>query len=274
MRFKAQYLVISFACLFLLSCKSRRGDEKSDINYMQNIEQIAVDTSINSQYSTLQSGDELLITVTAPDMSVAAPFNKNISGSNTQQNMQIGGNYTPIAQNVVGSLYVVDAAGNIDFPYLGTLNTSGKTPEEFKDELRAKLTRYIKGPTVSLRLTNFKVSVMGEVARPSQYLISEGKATILNALSLAGDLTLYAKRDDILVVRNENGEISKGRIDITDANFINSPFYNLKQGDVVYVSANRNREIASKQNPNTGLYISIASVAMGLVGLLVTVFKK
>ncbi|HAH60283.1 MAG TPA: sugar transporter, partial [Bacteroidales bacterium] len=116
--------------------------------------------------------------------------------------------------------------------------------------------------------------VLGQVTRPGQYTIPEGQTTLLNAIGLAGDLTIYGKRDDILMVRNENGTITKERINLMDANFINSPYFQLKQGDVIYVSANQTKEKISRQDPNTNLYLAIAGTVIGLAGIFITIFKK
>lgn len=115
---------------------------------------------------------------------------------------------------------------------------------------------------------------MGEVSRPGSYTIVEGEGTLWNALSLAGDLTIYGKRDNVLILRNEDGKVTNNFVNLKDAAFINSPYYYLKQGDVIYVSANQNREITATTNPNTGLYISIASVAIGALAIIFSVFKK
>lgn len=270
---KIIYLFLIFLCL--ASCKNRQNAEQtSDLNYMQNIEQIATETSEKNAQNTLQPGDQLVILVAGKDLDVVKPFNQNYSSGEAVSNAQPGGNQAAAAAPISGPTYIIDSNGNIDFPYLGSLNTTGKTIEEFKANLRGRLTKYLINPVVTMRLTNYKITVLGEVNRPGQYVVTDGKSTLLNALGLAGDLTMYGKRDDVLIVRNIDGTITKERINLTDANFINSPYYNLKQGDVIYVSPNKSRDIAAKQNPNTGLYISVASVALGVLGLLVTVFKK
>lgn len=272
---KYRIFLLSMISLFLLSCQTRKKtEENSDLNYMQNIEQIATEASVNSVHNTLQRGDQLVILVMAKDADVVKPFNQNYSSGELLNNPQPGGNISSQVQQVPGPTYVVDSNGDIDFPVIGRLNVIGKTLEEFKGELRGRLTRYIINPTVSARLTNYKVTVLGEVSRPGEYVIPDGKATLLSALGMAGDLTMYGKRNDVLVVRNVDGEISKERINLTDANFINSPYYNLKQGDVIYVSANQTKEKTSKMDPHTGTYISIASVALGLLGIFITLFKK
>ena len=263
-------IILSLLFILLSSCTS-----KNKLDYLQNIETVALEASMKNAKSTIQPNDQLVIMVTAKDMDVVKPFNQNYSSAEAVQPSVAGGN-TPSAgsQIISGPTYIVDAEGNIDFPTLGQINTTGKNLIEIKDELRSRISRFVINPTVNIRLANFKVTVLGEVNRQGEYTVPGGQATILNALGLAGDLTMYGKRDNVLIVRNIDGQISKERLNLLDANFINSPYFNLKQGDVIYVSSNENRQIAANQSPNTGLYISIASVALGVLGLLVTVLKK
>lgn len=242
---------------------------------MQNIDSIALETAAKNTGLTLQSGDQIVIMVTAKDMDVVRPFNQNYSSAETVQNVAAGGN-TPNSGIVTvnGPIYIVDSAGNIDFPVIGKISASGQSLDEFKGQLRSRISQYVINPTVNARIVNFKITVLGEVTRPGEYTVSDGRATILSALGMAGDLTMYGKRDDILVIRSVDGAVQKERINLKDANFINSPFFNLKQGDVIAVSANNNREVTAKTNPNTGLYISAASVAIGAIAILVSLLKK
>lgn len=258
-------IFLLFICFlfFVTSCKTK--EKPSEINYMQNVEQIAIETAANSQISTIQKGDQLVVFVSSKDMEVVRPFNQNY--------------YNNLAPTSVSSpntekVYLVDSNGNIDFPVLGRLNTEGKTLEQFKSELTNLVSKYVKQPMVTIRLANFKVTILGEVNRPGQYSIPDAQTTLLNAIGLAGDLTLYGKRDDILMVRNENGQMTKARIDLMDSNFINSPYFSLKQGDVIYVSSNKTKEKISRQDPNTGIYIAIAGTVIGLAGIFITIFKK
>lgn len=262
------------AFLFLLtSCKTK--ERVSELNYMQNVEQIATEMSINNARSTIQKGDQIMILITAKDMTVVKPFNQNYSSSEKSQYSIPNGN-VPVQGQVseTGPSYSVDYNGNIDFPILGSLSTTGKTLVEFKEELRVKLSKYIINPTISMKITNYKVTVLGEVNKPGQYTIADGQATLLNALGLAGDLTMYGKRNDILIVRNINGETTKDRLNLMDGSFINSPYYHLQQGDVVYVSANETKEKTARQDPNTNIYIAVAGTIIGLAGIFITIFKN
>ncbi|GAB0156002.1 polysaccharide biosynthesis/export family protein [Chryseobacterium sp. Alg-005] len=263
-----------FLVYMLVSCKTN-PQAPNDLNYMQNIEKVAIESSTKNSNSTIQVGDQLIILITAKDMDVVKPFNQNYSSSELIQTNTLAGGNTPNqgTTSLTGPTYIVDAEGNIDFPILGKLNTIGKTLVEFKNDLRDRVTRYVINPTVNVRLANFKVTVLGEVNRQGDYTIANGQATILNALGLAGDLTIYGKREDVLVIRNENGAITHGRVNLQDANLINSPYYNLRQGDAIIVSSNNNRDLAAKQNPNTGLYLTAASIAITAVAVIVSLFK-
>lgn len=260
-------ILLAFLGLLLLtvSCKTQK-----DLNYMQNAEEVAMQASLENSKSTIQPGDQLIILVSAKDMDVVRPFNQNYSSSELVQNPLPAGGNTPSvgAVSISGPSYFVDSEGNIDFPTIGQLSTTGKTVEEFKEELQNRITRYVINPTVSIRIANFKVTVLGEVNRQGDYTIPNGKATVLNALGLAGDLTMYGEREDVLIVRNVNGEITKGRINLLDANFVNSPYFNLKQNDVIYVSANETKQKTSRLDPNMPIYISVAGIVVTILALI------
>ncbi|MDQ0782873.1 polysaccharide biosynthesis/export family protein [Chryseobacterium sp. W4I1] len=264
-----------FVIFLLVSCKVKEN-AKNDLNYMQNIEKVAVESSSRNSNNTIQTGDQLVILITAKDMDVVKPFNQNYSSSELIQTNSLAGGNTPNQglTAISGPTYIVDSEGNIDFPIIGKLNTTGKTLLDFKDMIRSEMTRYVINPTVSIRLANFKITVLGEVARQGDYVVSNGQATILNALGMAGDLTAYGKRDNVLVIRTENGQISHGKINLQDANLINSPYYNLKQGDAIIVASTNTKDLASKQNPNTGLYLTAASIAITAAAVIVSLIKK
>lgn len=271
---KSRILII-LSAIVIVSCRTN-PNAKNDLNYMQNIEQVAIDNSMRNSSSTVQPGDQLVILITAKDMDVVKPFNQNYSSSEMIQTNTLAGGNTPNQgmTTLQGPTYIVDANGNIDFPNLGVLNTTGKTLTEFKEELREKMLKFVINPTISMRLANFKVTVLGEVNRQGDYTVANGQATILNALGMAGDLTMYGKRNDILVIRTENGIVSHGKVNIQDASLINSPYYNLKQGDAIIVSTNNSKDIQAKQNPNTGLYLTAASIAITAAAVVVTLITK
>ncbi|MBT0554655.1 polysaccharide biosynthesis/export family protein [Riemerella anatipestifer] len=260
------YLMLLFVSLLVFSCKTR-----NDIEYMQDIEKQAEDAYMRAAQTTIQSGDEIAILVTAKDMSVVAPFNQGVTPSiNRVSYTQSGGNIPMGNQaSVEGFTYKVYDEGYIDFPVLGKIVTNGKTLEELKIELTQKLKRYVINPTVAIKYSNYKVTILGEVNRPGQYIIPDGKTRIVDALGLAGDLTIYGKRDRVLVVREQDGVRTKAYIDLTKSDFINSPYYHLKQNDVVMVAPNKTRQSAAMFGPQTGIYISIASVVVTILALVI-----
>ncbi|SIS78530.1 polysaccharide export outer membrane protein [Chryseobacterium ureilyticum] len=264
-----------FSILLLVSCKVK-DNAQNDLNYMQNIEQVAIESSAKNSGNTIQAGDQLVIMITAKDMDVVKPFNQNYSSSEMIQTNTYAGGNTPNQgmTTISGPTYIVDNNGNIDFPIIGTITTKDKTLIDVKNELREKVSQYVINPTISVRLTNFKVTVLGEVNRQGDYTVANGQATILNALGLAGDLTGYGKRSDVLVIRTENGTVTHGRINLQDGNLINSPFFNLKQGDAIIVQSTKAKEIASRQNPNTGLYLTAISIGVTAIAVVIGLFKK
>ncbi len=252
-----------FLSVFLWSCQSRQ--KPGELNYMKDVEESVVEMAARNTLPVFQPGDQVVILVGAKNMEVVKPFNQNY-----YKNQSPTGTSTPNSEKA----YLVDSSGNIDFPVLGLIPVSGRTPEQLKEDLTARISVYVKDPTLTVRLANFKITFLGEVNRPGQYTIPEGQSTFYNALGLAGDLTVYGKRSDVLLVRSANGQLEKVRLDLRDPNFINSPYFELKQGDVIYVASNETKEKIARQDPNTNLYLAIAGTLIGLAGIFITIFKK
>lgn len=252
---------VFFAILFF-SCASRK-----DIVYYQDIDGTPSIEKGNSYEITIQPDDLLMIIVSAEDPEIAAPFNlKSISVQNAGKLDLVTGQQTQ-------QLYLVDASGYIEFPVLGKLKVGGLSRTELLQMLQMKIGVYIKNPIVNLRIMNFKVSVQGEVNLPGTYTVASERVTLIEALTMAKDLTIYGKRNNILIIREINGVKSYNRVDITNADFINSPFYYLAQNDVVYVEPNKNRINGAAIGPNTGVIISISSLLITLITLLITTTK-
>lgn len=263
-----KYFVYGVLGLCVFSCTPRQ-----EINYMKDIESIALDNSVKNSRSTLQPGDQLVINVSAKDMDVVKPFNQNYSSSTTiTQYSMPSSNNLPQQLPVSGPMYMVDTDWNIIFPQIGKINAREETVETFRTKLVDLISKYVKDPVVDVKLVNFKVSILGEVARPGQYIIPDGNTTLLGALGMAGDLTPFGLRKNVLIVRNVDGQFTQQRVDLTSAQFINSPYYYLKQNDMIYVQPNTVREKAARIDPNTGLYISVASViasiTLGVLALI------
>ena len=264
MKKKSFIIIFSFVLFFLSSCTS-----KKKLDYLQNIESVALEASMKNAKSTIQPNDQLVIMVTAKDMDVVKPFNQNFSSGQILQYSLPSNNAPDQSQtSVSGPTYMVDSQGNIEFPVIGKINTENKTTEELRDILKKEISKYVLNPQVSVKNTNYKITVLGEVNRPGTYNIPEAQTTLLEVLGLAGDLSIYGNREDILVVRNIDGIMSKERIDLTKADFINSPFFYLKQNDVIIVSPNETKQKSARLDPNAGIYISVASIVVTILALI------
>jgi polysaccharide export outer membrane protein len=249
--------IISFLfAILLFSCASRK-----DVVYYQNIDGLQNQKS-NTYEIKIQPDDLLMIIVSAEDPEIAMPFNLgSTSGSNATS-----------GQQTIQS-YLVDSSGHIDFPILGKLKISGLTRSEVLQMLQDKIAVYIKKPIVNLRIMNFKVSVQGEVNSPGTYPVASDRITLIEALTMAKDLTIYGKRNNILIIREIDGVKSYNRVDITTSDFIHSPFYYLAQNDVVYVEPNKTKINGAAIGPNTGVIISISSLLITLITLIITTTK-
>lgn len=251
-----------FLVLFLFSCASRK-----DLVYYQGIDGMAPPEKSASYEIKIQPDDLLMIIVSAEDPEIAMPFNlKSVSMVNPGKQDIIRGQETM-------QLYLTDASGFIEFPILGKLKISGLTRSEVLQMLQQKIGVYIKNPIINLRIMNFKVSVQGEVNLPGTYNVASDRITLIEALTMAKDLTIYGKRNNILIIREIDGVKSYNRVDITKSDFIHSPFYYLAQNDVVYVEPNKNKINGAAIGPNTGVIISISSLLITLITLLITTTK-
>lgn len=255
------FLVFAMLCV-LCSCASRKK-----MVYLQTAEipseQKQTDgdkgqTEKSLYEPVIQNDDQLYIVVSAENPEVAAPYNlKSVSVSNVTGN-------TSSNQNRLES-YLVDKNGEIEFPQLGKMKLAGLTRLEAVEKIKTQLADYIQNPTVYISIVNFKVSVLGEVTRPGSHTVSSERITLLEALSLSGDLTMYGKRDNIMLIREKDGQRSITHVDITKADFIHSPYYYLSQNDVIYVEANRVKMNSSKVGPSVTVGLSVLSIALGII---------
>jgi polysaccharide export outer membrane protein len=248
---KTVVFVLTF--FVLLSCAS-----KKKVVYLQDIDQTKSYDSSTLYEPKLQPDDLLSIIVSAENPELTVPFNLP----------QIQGNYE-INNNQNGiKTYLVDNFGFIEFPVIGKLKLGGLTRTEATAKLVAAVSEYIKNPIVNLRILNFKVSILGEVQKPSSFTLNSERITLLEAISMAGDLTIHGKRNNILIIREAEGKKTYNRLDITKSEFLNSPFYYLAQNDIVVVEPNKTRVNASVVGPNVTATISAISVLVTLMVVL------
>ncbi len=206
------------------------------------------ESSDQANYEPLIQNDDMLsITILSSESELATPFNID-----QMQNNGVSSN-----SNTLRTTYLVDNNGEIDFPVLGKIKVAGYTKSFLKQYLNERLAIYLKDPIINIRIINFKVSVLGEVNRPGIFQITSDRVTLLEVLANAGDLTLYGKRDNILIIRDYLGTKTYNRVDITKADFVNSPFYYLDQNDVVYVEPRKAKIDSTAVGTNIGTIISI-----------------
>lgn len=256
------YLLLCTTTL-LMACSAPK-----EILYLQDISLIK-EEPIDKNYEVIIHKDDLLaIIVNSKDPELALPFNMPLIS------YQIGSQNVG-QQRLVG--YLVNQDGNIDFPILGEIHVEGLTRMQVTELIKKRLIseELIKDPIVTVQFLNFKVSVIGEVGRPGTFDISGDRITLLEALSMAGDLTIYGRRDRVAVIREKDGKRSILYHDLRSSDIFQSPCYYLQQNDIVYVEPNKAKTGQSRINSNNsvGVWLSGVSVLASITSLLVTMFK-
>ena len=261
---KIECLFLGVCCFCLGSCVSTKK-----IAYMQNAKSIQYDSLPEDLYDArIKPKDLLTITVTTFDREGSLPFNLTMPSAITQTT-------SLVAQPVLQS-YLVDNEGEINFPVLGKINVIGKTKTQLEDLLKQLLKTYLKEePLVNVRFVNYKISVLGEVNRPNTFTVVNEKVNILEAFSLAGDLTIFGRRDNIKLIR-EHADGGKEIIilNLIDSELIHSPYFYLQQNDILYVEPNKAKARNSQVSTTTGLWISTASILLSTVSLIFNILKK
>lgn len=212
----------------------------------------------------IQSDDILSINIFTLNPNTGAVINQAASTP------ALGGN-TNASNSQILNAFLVDKNGEIELALVGKIKVAGLTTYEARELVRKVISKEYKNPNVQLRFANFKVSVLGEVNSPSTYTLPNEKVTILDALSLAGDLTIYGKRENVLIVRDQDGKKEFARLNLNSSEIFNSPFYYLKQNDVVYVEPNKAK--ASANNAPQLQTIGIITSVLSVLVLAISVFK-
>ncbi|WP_299113591.1 polysaccharide biosynthesis/export family protein [uncultured Winogradskyella sp.] len=254
---KTRNLFIPLLAIFMLSsCGSRKN-----IVYFQD-EPIEGGVLMSEPKQLVYKPDDILtINVAALDPDTVRPFNLAlVQGGNTDVVAARGG--------MQQQTYLVDYDGNIEFPVLGTLKIAGLTRTELTDMLTEKISEYVTDPIVNVRLANFTVTILGEVRNPGTFTIQDERITVLEALGLADDLTIFGKRKNVMLIREVDGKKKYAKIDLTTVNVVNSPVYYLQQNDVIYVEPNNAKIRSSTYNQNNSVLIS----AIGTLTTVIAVF--
>lgn len=262
------YKTIRLFALGMLAFLAASCVTQKQITYLQDADGAKAD-SINAHFvpqteTIIRCGDALTVFVSALDKEAVAPYNLPVAVFASPGSTQV--QTTPMLQ-----CYTVNEAGDIELPVLGKVHVAGLKRPEAEEAIKKKLEAQIVNPLVQVNLIGAKVSVMGEVARPGQVGMSQGRITILEAIAASGDLTPYGRRDNVLVTREVDGKLEMARVDLRSADLYTSPYYYLQQNDVIYVSPNSVRAISST---NAGLWLSVVSTALSAATVIVTVVKQ
>ena len=244
------------------------------INYLQDVQNNTSMSMKENMGIIIQPQDQLSIIVTSRDPRMAAAFNLSVSTFYTGSELAATG----ASQRITG--YVVSNEGDISFPSLGNLHVAGLNRWELQDLIRDRLARegLLNDAVVTVEFLNFKISVLGEVASPGTYSVTGDKITILQALALARDLTIYGQRENVQVIREQNGKRQIYVMDLTSSAIFDSPAYYLQQNDVVYVTPSKVRAGQGEINENYfksgSFWISLASISMTTINFIIALSNR
>lgn len=253
--------LLSLALLLLLaSCTSTRNlvyfkDLENTNNYTEEIR--------NKVNPRIQPDDQLSITVSSLNPESNVLFNSGVMPSTN-------GAAAGAATARTNEGYLVDKDGFINFPVLGKVQLGGLTKEQATAKMTAKIAENVKNPIVNIRFLNFRITVIGEVNKPSTFLVPSERVNLLEAIGLAGDLTPYGKRENVLIIREQGGVRSATRVNLGSRAVLNSPDFYLQQNDVVYVEP---AKIKALQGGTGTFYLGLATASVSILSLLVIFFR-
>jgi len=246
--------------LVVLSVLTGCADTKK-LTYFNDIEKASGKETVNPQMPLkVQPGDVLQITITTIDKDISLLLNPASAGA------------APSASSAsLDQGYIVDSEGNVALPMVGKVYVKDKTTSEINSIVVKELEKTIRNAFVSTRIANFRISVLGDVARPGSFKVSAERASVLDALSMAGDLNTTAKRDDIMIIREVNGVKEYATLNLNDSKTLSSPYYYLTNNDVIYVKPGRRKAL---DNSTMLQFLPAAIAALSLISTLIIVTAK
>ncbi len=246
------FLILLSVITLLTSCAT-----KKEIVYFQDADNLAERKNSRTFEPIIESNDILYVSISSMNEAVLMPFKRSTGMEGNMSNSNAG---------LQG--YLVNVDGDIRFPVIGNVSVAGKTRGQVEAELKSKLSEFITDVVVDVRIMNFKITVIGEVNNPGVYTIADERVTLPQALGLAGDLSEDGRRDNILVIREIDGQHQVSRIDLTKTDFFSSPYYFLKQNDVVYVEPSTKGVKKSGFIPDIPALLSLMTVVLSTIILL------
>ena len=260
------FLLAAVAVVLLASCKTPKN-----VAYIQNSDYIDYTKSEYLYDARIMPKDILTITVSTVNPDASAPFNLLVRNT-----LNSTGSITNSSGGVLQT-YLVDNQGCIDFPVVGTLQVGGLTKAMCEKLIHDKIKRFMnaeENPIVTVRMSNYKISVLGEVNHPGMFTVSNEKINIFEALAKAGDLSIYGVRDHVKLIReNAKGRKEIHTISLNDANLVSSPYYYLQQNDIIYVEPNQVKARNSAIGTSTTIWISVTGALVSLASLIVNILR-
>lgn len=255
----SKFIALLVGILVMTSCSTN----KENLTYFSNLDSNAASGSLPSGNYELKviPDDELIITVTSVVPEATAQFNVPLTTISTRNTI------TPSQQPSL-TTYVVDNEGNIMMPVIGKVKVAGLTTSQIEDKLKTEIGKTVTDPYVKVQLTNFRINVLGEVNAPGPKTTVKKRYSILDAITDAGDLTPYGRRENVLLIREENGQHVYHRINLNDAAVLSSPYFYLQQNDVVYVEPNEVKKANSKFNQDNNYKLSVISTIVSAASVL------
>jgi len=250
--------IVALCAGMMCSCSSKR----SPLTYFTDIDGSSASAyNPNDYLPHIESDDELYVMVTSLNPSATAAYNLPLSNPALSDDMLKS--TTP--QQLT---YVVDSKGDIPMPQLGKVHVAGLTTEQLADKIEQMVSKDVEDPMVYVKLVNFKINVAGEVKNPGPIKITNERFSVLDALSAAGDLTEYGERNNVLIIREENGQRVSHRLDLNSADVLSSPYFFVKQNDYIYVQPNQIRSDNSKYNQNNAFKVTVISTIVSACSVI------
>ena len=263
---KSRIVLMLVASLMLFSCNTNKDNTLAYFHNLGDVPNGKLPSPSSSYPILVQSDDELVVSITSAVPEATAAYNLPLENPATRNALRMA--TQPRTQT-----YIVDQQGDIMLPVLGRLHVSGKTTAQIAEEVTAMVVKDVKDPYVKVDIVNFTVDVMGEVKVPQRVTAERQHFTVLDALSACNDLTEYARRDRVFVIRNENGERAYHRLDLTSSDVFSSPYFYLRQNDVVYVEPNKVKARNSSVGQTTSLTLTATSILISITSLLYNILK-
>lgn len=255
-RILSRLTLAAFAVLILDSCATKR----TELGYFKDIESIKSGIFGSTDYTLkVVPDDHLNITVTSLDPQATLVY--NLPTQLVPVTDQSTGTATMVASNTASS-YLVNSKGDITFPVFGTLHVEGMTAEQISEMLTKKISQYVEDPIVTVSISRFNVNVLGEVTRPGMVQSQGERFSIIDAISKAGDITQYGVRENVLLIREEDGKKVYHHLDLTDSKIFDSPYFYLKQNDMIYVQPNNIKAENASYNINNGYKVQVTSAVI------------